>query len=193
MPNDQEFRAGLERRQVLVTASMMLASCVAGASRAAAGPDAERPKSGDRLIAADPSEHQGKVLSLDMLVVGGNLVPAWPVDPDGTVVRSGSRLNKVVVIRVDPAALDERTRASSAEGVLAFSAMCTHQGCAVTGWFPDAALLACACHGSTFDVGKGGSVAGGPAKRRLAILPLAVGDGGALLVTGGFTSKLGYM
>jgi Rieske Fe-S protein len=119
------------------------------------------------------------------------MIPAWPHDLESNVTRSRARLNRLAVVRVDPETLDEKTRPNAAEGVLAFSSFCTHQGCTVGGWMPEGSLLACACHGSTFDVTRSGAVMGGPAKRRLAMLPLALEDG-ALVVAGAFTSKLGY-
>jgi Rieske Fe-S protein len=193
MEGHQEPDVSVERRRLIFTGSAIAISSLVGSAPVMAGPETERPRKGDQLVAADPSEHAGKLVTLEMLRIGGGMLPAWPFDAVGNVERSQSRLNKVVLIRVDPVALDEKTRASAADGVLAFSAVCTHQGCALTGWIPDGALLACACHGSTFDVTNGGTVTGGPAKRRLAILPLRLGDGGVLLVADGFTSKLGYM
>ena len=37
---------------------------------------------------------------------------AWPMDPVGNVVRNGSRLNKVLLVRLDPAVLDAQTAAA---------------------------------------------------------------------------------
>ena len=34
---------------------------------------------------------------------------AWPKDPKTSVVRNGSRLNEILVIRLDPAELDDET------------------------------------------------------------------------------------
>jgi Rieske Fe-S protein len=47
--------------------------------------------------------------------------------------------------------------------VLAFSAVCTHQGCQVV---PSGERLSCPCHGSQFDL-HSGEVLSGPAKRPL--------------------------
>lgn len=181
----------LARRGVLVSGSVLALSCLAGVRPASAAPESDRPKRGDHLVGADSSPHEGKPITLGMLTAGGDMIPAWPADPSG-VVRSQSRFNKVLLIRVDPATLDEKTRAIAVDGVLAYSGWCTHQGCAVAAWIPEGGLLACPCHGSSFDVTKGGIVAGGPAQRRLAALPLVAGENGTILVADGFTSKLGH-
>jgi Rieske Fe-S protein len=59
-------------------------------------------------------------------------------------------------------------------GVRAFSATCTHQGCAVTD-VRDGQII-CPCHGSTFSV-RSGAVTHGPAQRRLPTIPVSVDRG----------------
>ena len=155
------------------------------------GPAAERPQKGDWLVVADSGEHEGKVIKLDMLSVGGAMMNAWPVDSETKITRSKSRFNKVIVVRVEPDKLDKTSLDKSVEGVIAFSSVCTHQACAVTGWIPEDAMLACPCHGSLFSVGEGGKVLRGPARKKLPILPLAVDADGALTVAAAFTAKVG--
>lgn len=53
--------------------------------------------------------------------------------------------------------------------ILAYSAVCTHQGCAVK---PDDMGFTCPCHGATYD--KSGQVTGGPATRSLAAIAVTV-------------------
>jgi Rieske Fe-S protein len=192
---ENPLNEGLQRRQVLALGSAAMAACCFGACGSALAanpaPAAERPQKGDWLVIADEGEHEGKVVTLDMLSVGGAMMNAWPVDAETKTTRSKSRFNKVVVVRVEPGKLDEATLAKSVEGVIAFSSVCTHQACAVTGWIPEDAMLACPCHGSLFSVGEGGKVLGGPARKRLPILPLAVDADGMLTVADAFTAKVG--
>jgi Rieske Fe-S protein len=61
----------------------------------------------------------------------------------------------------------------------------------VSGWLAPERVLACFCHESKFSATKAGKVVGGPSRARLPILPLAVADGGVLVVAGGFTGKPG--
>lgn len=67
--------------------------------------------------------------------------------------------------------------AQPAEGeVVAYSAICTHQGCTVA---PDGAELVCPCHGSVFDVASGEALQG-PATEPLAPFGVRV-EGGDVL------------
>jgi Rieske Fe-S protein len=57
---------------------------------------------------------------------------------------------------------------------VAYSAVCTHQGCTVA---YKNGQLACPCHGSVFDPAKGASVVAGPAPRPLPEIPVKVQGG----------------
>jgi ubiquinol-cytochrome c reductase iron-sulfur subunit len=83
-------------------------------------------------------------------------------------------------------------------GILAYSKVCTHAGCAVALYRtplyrPTSArpALVCPCHYSTFDPATGGTVLFGPAGRPLPQLPLVVDDGGHLRAAGGFSGPIG--
>jgi ubiquinol-cytochrome c reductase iron-sulfur subunit len=84
------------------------------------------------------------------------------------------------------------------EGILAYSKICTHAGCAIalyrTPTFePTEAkpALVCPCHYSTFDPASGGTVLFGPAGRALPQLPLAVDAAGDLRAAGNFSGPVG--
>jgi Rieske Fe-S protein len=57
---------------------------------------------------------------------------------------------------------------------VAYSAVCTHQGCTVAYKNGE---LACPCHGSIFDPAKGAEVVAGPAQRPLPKIPIKVSGG----------------
>ena len=106
----------------------------------------------------------------------------------------------LVVIRVDPAKLKlPAARAGWAPGgILAFSKICTHAGCAVALYrkptFPvvePQAALVCPCHYSTFDPFTGGTVTYGPAGRPLPQLPLEIDAAGDLRAAGNFSARVG--
>jgi Rieske Fe-S protein len=113
------------------------------------------------------------------------------MDPADGTVRSGSRLNRVLLLRLDPDRLAPETRDRAAEGVVAYTAICTHTGCEVTEWLVDEQLLQCVCHASKFDPTDGARVVEGPAPRTLPALPLAL-EGGRLVVARPFTSRVGF-
>jgi Rieske Fe-S protein len=57
--------------------------------------------------------------------------------------------------------------------IVAFSAICTHQGCTVA---PAASMIKCPCHGSTYDLATGVNT-GGPAPKPLTEVPVKVEHG----------------
>jgi ubiquinol-cytochrome c reductase iron-sulfur subunit len=106
----------------------------------------------------------------------------------------------VVVIRlpVGEIELDEDRRTWAPEGIMAFSKICTHAGCAISLYraplFPAQApepALVCPCHYSTFDVRRGGVVIFGPAGRDLPQLPLRIDEAGNLVAAGTLSGKPG--
>jgi ubiquinol-cytochrome c reductase iron-sulfur subunit len=106
----------------------------------------------------------------------------------------------IVVVRLDPSELrlPAARRAWSPSGILAYSKVCTHAGCALALYrkptFSDVEpgpALVCPCHYSTFDVTDGGSVLFGPAGRALPQLPLEVDGAGELRAAGNFSGPVG--
>ena len=59
---------------------------------------------------------------------------------------------------------------------VAYSAVCTHQGCEVA-YNQGEGTLDCPCHGSVFDPANGASVEGGPAGQPLPEIPVEVRGG----------------
>jgi Rieske Fe-S protein len=149
-----------------------------------------RPQPGDQLVFAD-GERRGAIISAADIQPGGPQVNAFPVDPRIGLIRDGSRLNKILLVRSDPESFSEETRRRAVDGVAAYSAICTHQGCEVGAWDVQTKTLWCPCHDSKYDPRENGRVVGGPAPKRLAALPLKMVDG-ALTVAGGFTGPVGF-
>jgi ubiquinol-cytochrome c reductase iron-sulfur subunit len=106
----------------------------------------------------------------------------------------------LVVVRLPPRDLDlpRENAGSAADGIVAFSKICTHAGCAIslyrTPLFPEAEpkpALVCPCHYSTFDPATGGTVIFGPAGRKLPMLPLRIDARGYLRAAGNFDGPVG--
>ncbi len=156
---------GLSRRGVLVTAAGVtlgatgLAACGGdGGSSTGYGPAEPGTTS------ADASESAGASESADPTgdAAGGQqLVQVADVPVGGAVAAENAAGDPVIVSR-------------PTEGeVVAFSAVCTHRGCTVA---PEGRILACPCHGSTFDLATGENT-GGPAPKPLARVQVSVVDG----------------
>jgi ubiquinol-cytochrome c reductase iron-sulfur subunit len=106
----------------------------------------------------------------------------------------------LVVVRLDPSDLHlpEGRGNWAPDGILAYSKICTHAGCAVGLYrnplFPQAEsrpALVCPCHYSTFDPADGGSVLFGPAGRNLPQLPLEIDPAGGLRAAGNYSGPVG--
>jgi Rieske Fe-S protein len=148
-----------------------------------------RPQVGD-IFVFPLGDLQGQVITPQALPVGGPPVIAYPTDPATQTLRNGSRLNRVLLIRLAQEDLTEQTRAVAGEGVVGYSAICPHTGCDVIGWENDAKHLVCPCHSSAFDPKDRARVMSGPAPRSLAALPLRLVDG-KLTVAGPFSGRVG--
>ena len=185
-------------RRALILTALAAGVCVA-ASKSAAAADEDQPGSDERpqkadLLVVSEGDEEGQVIKPQDLKLGGPPVHAWPKDPKTSVIRNGSRLNELLVVRLDPAELDDETRSHAADGIVAYSAICAHAGCPVTGWVKgeevDKDVFKCFCHNSEYDPRQGAEVVFGPAPRRLAALPLAIVDG-SLIVAASFVGKVG--
>jgi ubiquinol-cytochrome c reductase iron-sulfur subunit len=106
----------------------------------------------------------------------------------------------VVLVRLAPneLKLPASRRGWDADGIVAYSKVCTHAGCAIALYrkptFPPVEprpALVCPCHYSTFDPGRAGKVLFGPAGRPLPQLPLRIGSGGELQAAGNFSGPVG--
>ena len=146
-----------------------------------------RPQEGDLLVRFG---EEPRPLRVDDVARTAAPIMAWPMEPATKTVRDGSRLNKVLVLRLEPDGLEAATRERAADGVLAYSAVCPHTGCDVTGWQADRSVLVCPCHYSQYDPKDSAKVVAGPSPRRLAALPLR-NDDGRLVVAKPFAGRVG--
>lgn len=153
-------------------------------------PARQKPQAGDFLV-FEEGPNQGEVVRPELLQLDQRPVSALARDPATDTLRNGSRLNRVMVTRIDTDKMAARYQRHVADGVIAYSVVCTHTGCDVTNWDSGELLMACPCHESQFDIYAGGKVVGGPAPKPLAILPLTV-SGGEVMVAASFTGRVGF-
>ena len=136
----------------------------------------------------------------------GAPIPAAAVRPDEfvTAFPEGADPEEigspVILVRLDPARLrlPAARRTWAPEGILGYSKICTHAGCAIALYraplFEPAEQppgLVCPCHYSTFDPATGGTVVFGPAGRALPQLPIRVDRQGNLRAGGTFSGPVG--
>ena len=148
------------------------------------------PQADDALVFAY-GDRAGQVIAPADVVLGAKQLLAYPMHPGTRRVRDGTRLNQLIVVRLPPEKLTDETRARAADGIVAYSGVCTHTGCDVTDWYGDVLRFKCPCHESEFDPSDGARVVGGPAPWQLAALPLKLVDG-ALAVAGPFEGRVGF-
>jgi Rieske Fe-S protein len=186
MPCDDWLHCHCYKRRTIL--GLALLSPLAGHARAAGESEADKPPAPDDRFVFLTGPKKGQVVRPEDLALGGPQVQAYPMAPDGTV--RDSRLNLVILARFDPAALTGETRARAADGVVAYSAVCTHQGCPVNMWSKERDAFVCSCHGSIFDPRNGAEVIDGPAPRPLAALGLKLKDG-VVTVAATFSDRVG--
>jgi ubiquinol-cytochrome c reductase iron-sulfur subunit len=189
---------GVSRRGVLLGGAAAAGAALGGAL---AIPVASLgPKPGDR-IGYSPWRRGTRVLDeggahltpADVKV--GTFVTAFPEGADKRQLGS-----PIVLVRLRPDKLDLPADRSDwdADGVLAFSKICTHAGCTINLYryplFPAQSpgpALVCPCHYSTFDPATGGNRIFGPAGRALPQLPMALDGAGRLVAGGEFSGPIG--
>ena len=190
----ERLRTAVSRRKLLAASAGAAGTALAAAVVApvtALGPAVGQSivdtpwRRGRRLVDED-----GRPLTVDD-IAPGSFVTAFPEGADKRELGS-----PVVVVRDDPALIEHPERAP--QGILAFSKICTHAGCAVAlyrkpTYEPTSAppALSCPCHYSVFDTRRGGRVEAGPAGRPLPQLPLQIGPGNELQAAGGFSGPIG--
>jgi Rieske Fe-S protein len=148
------------------------------------------PQENDGLAFAY-GDRAGQVITPTDIVLGAKQLLAYPLNPTTQRMRDGSRLNQLIVVRLDPARLAAETLARAADGIVAYSGVCTHTGCDVTDWYADARRFKCPCHESEFDPSDAARVVGGPAPWPRAALPLKI-VAAALVGAGPFAGRVGF-
>ena len=153
-------------------------------------PERLPPQPGDRLTYFSKSK-RGQIIKLSDLAELDKQQLILPYDVQNNIVRDGSRYNQVLLQKFPESKLSNDTKALSASGVVAYSAICTHAGCPVTGWMTDEENYMCPCHQSVFNPKDSGVVVSGPAPRNLPALPLKV-ENDEIVVAGNFNSWIGF-
>jgi len=152
-------------------------------------PKKMRPQEGDRLTFRK-GKRKGEIIREEDVPLNGPVVTAFPQDPETGVIRKESRLNQVILVRLEPDVIKESSQPNAANGIVAYSAICTHKACIVDNWDKRNSQLMCMCHGSRYDPTDKAKALKGPAIRRLPSLPIKIEEG-EIIVSGTFDGKVG--
>jgi rieske iron-sulfur protein len=185
-----QFPVDPKRRRVL-GCLCALSTGLPAFDAAAQDPAAQLPPQTGDLLAYAFGAKAGQPVGIDDLALATQQTFAWALDPASGVLRNGTRLHQVVLVRLDPASLSANTAARSVKGLVAYSGVCSHTGCDVTDWNAQANRFQCPCHESQFDPSDSARVVGGPAPWQLAALPLTESEG-RVTVAGPFEGRLGF-
>lgn len=146
-------------------------------------------KAGTRLL-TDPGNRP--ILASDLEV--GAVVQVLPaVENEDERPLSDIAKDPVLLIRLRPQdfQLTPEKLAMTHDGIIAFSKICSHMGCAVALYEQQTKHLLCPCHQSTFDVPRGAKVIFGPAARPLPQLDITVDSEGYLVARSAFSEPVG--
>jgi len=146
-------------------------------------------KAGTRLV-VDPSGNPIKPSDLEVGSVA-QVLPELPAGTERTLENTGTDAVLLIRLRPEDFNLDAQRLSWTHDGIIAFSKICSHMGCAVALYEQQTHHLLCPCHQSTFDVTRAAKVIFGPAARPLPQLAITVNADGYLVAQQGFTEPIG--
>jgi rieske iron-sulfur protein len=191
---DRERRRGIGRRTLIkwllgLGFGSMLAAMASGVN--SLKPlikmrEKEWPKNGDRLVFATGPK-QGRVITKADLAYG----EAALASPQG---KEENEENIITLVRLAPEEFLPPTKVEwTAEGFVAYSAICTHLACTVLEKLEGGTIIHCPCHAGFFDPRRGAKVVGGPPPRPLPQLPIKINEQGEIVAAGEFDAPVGVL
>ncbi len=145
-------------------------------------------RAGTRLL-TDPGDRPIKPEILKSCC--GAVLPQLPPGRKRTLNDIAKDALLLIRIRPEEFNLNEERLSWTYQGIIAFSKICSHMGCAVALYEQTTKHLLCPCHQSTFDVTRAAEVIFGPAARPLPQLPISVDKDGYLIATAPFDEAVG--
>jgi ubiquinol-cytochrome c reductase iron-sulfur subunit len=146
-------------------------------------------KSGTYLV-TDPGNRRIKASDLEVGAVA-QVLPEI-ADPEHRKLSDIAK-DAVLLIRLRPQEfnLEADKLAMTHDGIIAFSKICSHMGCAVALYEQQTKHLLCPCHQSTFDVTRAAKVIFGPSARPLPQLDITIDNEGYLVARQPFSEPVG--
>ena len=152
---------GCSRRVVLGTALGLVPWWAAKSNAEDEDPTEILPQVGDHFVYLDwPHGGPGRQKCRSDRGAAGAGLSGRSQRPGARRLSSQSRDPRA---RIDTTGASPETVARSANGVVAYSGVCTHAGCPVNMWLPEHSAFYCSCHGSEYNPKDGAEVIDGPA------------------------------
>lgn len=146
-------------------------------------------KKGTRLV-TDPGDRPLRPEDLEVGAVAQTL-PELQSGEERTLNNIGKDAVLLIRLRPEEFNLDAERLSWTHEGIIAFSKICSHMGCAVALYEQQTKHLLCPCHQSTFDVTRAAKVIFGPSARPLPQLPITIDAEGFLVAQAPFNEPVG--
>ena len=146
-------------------------------------------EAGTRLV-TDPGDRPLRPEDLEVGSVA-QVLPALKNGEERTLENIGTDAVLLIRLRPEDFQLNPERLSWTHDGIIAFSKICSHMGCAVALYEQQTKHLLCPCHQSTFDVTRAAKVIFGPAARPLPQLAITVDEQGYLVAKQGFTEPIG--
>jgi ubiquinol-cytochrome c reductase iron-sulfur subunit len=144
---------------------------------------------GTRLL-TDPGDRPIRPSDLEVGAVA-QVLPQLPVGVERSLENIGRDAVLLIRLRPEDFNLNAQRLSWTHEGIIAFSKICSHMGCAVALYEQQTKHLLCPCHQSTFDVTRAAKVIFGPSARPLPQLAITVDSDGYLIAQQPFTEPIG--
>ena len=144
-------------------------------------------KAGVRLL-TDPGKQPVRPEDLEV----GSVVQVMPeLEEEATLNQVAKDPVLLIRLRTEDFNLTPDRLSWTHDGIIAFSKICSHMGCAVALYEQQTQHLLCPCHQSTFDVTRAAKVIFGPASRPLPQLAITVNEAGYLVAQRDFDEAVG--
>ena len=133
------------------------------------------PERHDSFVYADGPNKGKDVMTAD-IVLDAPPITVQAKNGETGEVRESEK-STVLVYRVAPEKIQDDIRGDTVDGIIAYSALCTHQGCLLSEWDKAAKQFICPCHNGLFDPLKGGVNTAGSPTRAIPQIPLKDHEG----------------
>ena len=147
------------------------------------------PERHDELVYVDGPKKGQDVMVAD-IAADAPPITVQAKDPASGKIRESEKAMVLVYRTSTPDKIAADIKGDTFEGIVAYSALCTHQGCQVSDWDATAKQLICPCHKAAFDPFQGGTNTGGEKTRDLPQIPVK-GEEGKLIVSDAIMSWIG--